>query len=113
MLNVTHHRFFYLIKYLHFSKPITYALTLEELGTEIVHRYQGREPSGRMFNEIVLDHNSKNPFICCYCSLFITHKYVNHIKMFICVFNFRSTTQSDGKFRGHNVGKHSSATREA
>ncbi len=41
------------------SKPITYALTLEELGTEIVHRYQGREPSGRMFNEIVLDHNSK------------------------------------------------------
>ena len=41
------------------SKPITYALTLEELGTELVHTYQGREPSGRMFNEIVLDHNSK------------------------------------------------------
>ena len=42
------------------SKPITYALTLNELGTEVVHKYQGREPSGRMFNEIVLDHNSKN-----------------------------------------------------
>ena len=41
------------------SKPITYSLTLEELGTEQVHNYQGREPSGRMFNEIVLDHNSK------------------------------------------------------
>ena len=41
------------------SKPITYALTLEELGTQVVHRYQGREPSGRMFNEIVLDHNSE------------------------------------------------------
>ena len=41
------------------SKPITYSLTLEELGTEEVHKYQGREPSGRMFNEIVLDHNSK------------------------------------------------------
>ena len=39
------------------SKPITYALSLEELGTELVHTYQGREPSGRMFNEIVLDHN--------------------------------------------------------
>merc|ERR1719266_207775 len=47
------------------SKPITYALTLEELGTEIVHRYQGREPSGRMFNEIVLDHNNQphNPMV--------------------------------------------------
>ena len=42
------------------SKPITYALTLEELGTELIHQYQGREPSGRMFNEIALDHNSKN-----------------------------------------------------
>ena len=41
------------------SKPITYALTLEELGTDVVHKYQGREPSGRMFNEIVLDHNSE------------------------------------------------------
>ena len=71
MLNVTHHRFFYLIKYLNFSKPITYALTLEELGTEIVHRYQGREPSGRMFNEIVLDHNSKNPSMLSHLNLFI------------------------------------------
>ncbi len=41
------------------SKPVTYSLTLEELGTEVVHKYQGREPSGRMFNEIVLDHNSE------------------------------------------------------
>ena len=24
-----------------------------------VHKYQGREPSGRMFNEIVLDHNGE------------------------------------------------------
>jgi len=47
------------------SKPITYSLTLEELGTEIVHKYQGREPSGRMFNEIVLDHNNQphNPMV--------------------------------------------------
>ena len=63
------------MKNLYFSKPITYALTLEELGTEIVHRYQGREPSGRMFNEIVLDHNSKNPSILSYFKLFIELKY--------------------------------------
>ena len=49
--------------FFHYSKPITYALTLEELGTDVVHKYQGREPSGRMFNEIVLDHNSKKIFI--------------------------------------------------
>ena len=104
------------MKNLYFSKPITYALTLEELGTEIVHRYQGREPSGRMFNEIVLDHNSKNPSILSYFKLFIAHntnKYVRPQKMFIFVFDFRSTTQSNGKFRGNNVGKHSSATCEA
>jgi len=47
------------------SKPITYSLTLEELGTDEVHKYQGREPSGRMFNEIVLDHNNQphNPMV--------------------------------------------------
>merc|ERR1712018_620229 len=47
------------------SKPITYSLTLEELGTNTVHKYQGREPSGRMFNEIVLDNNNQphNPMV--------------------------------------------------
>ena len=41
------------------SKPITYTLSLEELGADVVHKYQGREPSGRMFNEIVLDHDGE------------------------------------------------------
>lgn len=40
------------------SKPVTYALTVSELGSETVHRYQGKEPSGRRANEIVLDYNS-------------------------------------------------------
>ena len=39
-------------------RPITYGITLNELDEE-VHKFQGREPSGRKFNEIVLDHNSK------------------------------------------------------
>ena len=39
-------------------KPIVYGITLDELDG-LVHKYQGREPSGRKFNEIVLDHNSK------------------------------------------------------
>lgn len=41
------------------SKPLTYAMALETLGPEIVHQYIGTEPSGRNFNELVLDFNSK------------------------------------------------------
>jgi len=47
------------------SKPLTYAIALEELGAEKVHEYVGQEPSGRNFNELILDHNKKphNPMI--------------------------------------------------
>lgn len=47
------------------GKPINYAIALSELGADIVHRYVGQEPSGRMFNELVLDHDSKphNPMV--------------------------------------------------
>lgn len=45
-----------------YSKPLTYAIALNELGSEVVHRYVGQEPSGRMFNELILDHNSKPIF---------------------------------------------------
>lgn len=40
------------------SKPLTYAMALETLGPEVVHNYVGTEPSGRNFNELVLDYNS-------------------------------------------------------
>ena len=33
-------------------KPIVYGITLNELDGQ-VHKFQGREPSGRKFNEIV------------------------------------------------------------
>ena len=42
------------------SQVLTYAICLNELGQERVHQLQGREPSGRTFNEIALDHNSKS-----------------------------------------------------
>lgn len=41
------------------SKPLTYAIALDQLGEEVVHRYVGQEPSGRNFNELILDHNSR------------------------------------------------------
>uniref|UniRef100_A0A0M3HMM9 glutaminase n=1 Tax=Ascaris lumbricoides TaxID=6252 RepID=A0A0M3HMM9_ASCLU len=46
-------------------KPFTYAIALEELGADEVHGYVGQEPSGRLFNEICLNHNKKphNPMI--------------------------------------------------
>lgn len=47
------------------SKPLTYAIALNELGSETVHRYVGQEPSGRMFNELILDYNKQphNPMV--------------------------------------------------
>nr|XP_012219812.1 PREDICTED: glutaminase liver isoform, mitochondrial isoform X5 [Linepithema humile] len=47
------------------SKPLTYAIALDRLGQETVHQYVGQEPSGRNFNELVLDYNKKphNPMI--------------------------------------------------
>ena len=41
------------------SKPFTYSICLNELGSKTVHEYVGQEPSGRMFNELSLSSNSK------------------------------------------------------
>lgn len=43
------------------SKPLTYAIALEKLGPKVVHSFVGQEPSGRNFNELVLDQNSELP----------------------------------------------------
>uniref|UniRef100_A0A913I5Q6 glutaminase n=1 Tax=Strongyloides stercoralis TaxID=6248 RepID=A0A913I5Q6_STRER len=47
------------------SKAFTYALVLDELGDEYVHKYVGTESSGRAFNKIILDKDNKphNPMI--------------------------------------------------
>ncbi|XP_021929474.1 glutaminase kidney isoform, mitochondrial isoform X3 [Zootermopsis nevadensis] len=47
------------------SKPLTYGIALDQLGSDTVHQYVGQEPSGRNFNELVLDYNKKphNPMI--------------------------------------------------
>ena len=44
----------------YFSKPFTYALSLDQLGAEVVQKYIGREPSGRTFNEIAVDYNGQD-----------------------------------------------------
>lgn len=47
------------------GKPINYAIALEHLSSETVHSFVGQEPSGRMFNELLLDQDKKphNPMV--------------------------------------------------
>jgi len=47
------------------SKPVTYALALEEHGSDYVHQFVGHEPSGVGFNELTLNREKQphNPMI--------------------------------------------------
>lgn len=42
-----------------FSKPFSYAIATQELGQATVDKYVSHEPSGRNFDEIVLDPNGE------------------------------------------------------
>uniref|UniRef100_A0A673WK92 glutaminase n=1 Tax=Salmo trutta TaxID=8032 RepID=A0A673WK92_SALTR len=46
-------------------KPLEYAIAVHEIGTEHVHRYVGKEPSGLKFNQLSLDEEDKphNPMV--------------------------------------------------
>jgi hypothetical protein len=47
-----------------------YGIALDHLGSEVVHQYVGQEPSGRNFNELVLDYNSE--FTCAFFAVLLT-----------------------------------------
>ena len=40
-------------------KPLSYALVLNDLTPEVVHKHVGQEPSGKSFNELTLDYERK------------------------------------------------------
>uniref|UniRef100_A0A8B9CNF7 glutaminase n=1 Tax=Anser brachyrhynchus TaxID=132585 RepID=A0A8B9CNF7_9AVES len=41
-------------------KPLKYAIAVNDLGTEYVHRYVGKEPSGLRFNKLFLNEDGKS-----------------------------------------------------
>lgn len=47
------------------SKPVTYCIAVEDNSEQYVHNFVGREPSGRNFNELCLNHENlpHNPLI--------------------------------------------------
>lgn len=51
-------------------KPLEYAIAIHESGTERVHRYVGKEPSGLKFNKLFLNDEGERPlkhilYMCC------------------------------------------------
>ena len=81
-------------EFAYYSKPITYAICLDELGSEKVHKFLGREPSGRVFNEIVLDYNGMFHFIIMFME--VATDLVNYS---------RQAAQPDGQQRCHHVNR--------
>lgn len=41
-------------------KPLKYAISVHDHGTEYVHRFIGKEPSGLRFNKLFLDEDGKD-----------------------------------------------------
>lgn len=46
-------------------KPLQYAIAVHEAGTENVHRYVGKEPSGLRFNMLSLDDEGGKSLLAC------------------------------------------------
>lgn len=46
-------------------KPLEYALAVHEFGTEHVHTYVGKEPSGVKFNKLSLNEDGENELYTC------------------------------------------------
>lgn len=68
-------------------KPLNYAMTLNDLSSEVVHKYVGQEPSGRSFNELTLDYQSKFSFLIekDFFKFFLTLKTNQMFKKALCI----------------------------
>lgn len=56
-------------------KPLKYAVAVNDHGTQYVHSFIGKEPSGLRFNKLFLNEDGENLFFsCCYVSIFYAHR---------------------------------------
>lgn len=55
-------------------KPLQYAIAVHEAGTDNVHRYVGKEPSGLRFNMLSLDDEGVNGLLFSACPLRLKKK---------------------------------------
>lgn len=46
-------------------KPLKYAIAVNDYGTEYVHSFIGKEPSGLRFNKLSLNEDGEPPFFIC------------------------------------------------
>jgi glutaminase len=58
-----------------------YGIALDHLGSDVVHQYVGQEPSGRNFNELVLDYNSE--FTCAFFAVVLTVMVEEELRNFV------------------------------
>lgn len=74
------------------SKPINYAIAIENMSSTVVHNYVGKEPSGRNFNELCLNEDGlpHNPLINsgAIMTTSLLYKELNTSNRFDKVYNF-------------------------
>uniref|UniRef100_A0A8C3VEB7 glutaminase n=1 Tax=Catharus ustulatus TaxID=91951 RepID=A0A8C3VEB7_CATUS len=73
-------------------KPLKYAIAVNDLGTEYVHRYVGKEPSGLRFNKLFLNEDGKRHIILnnanAHSAIFLG--FLGKFDMLPCLFFFSS-----------------------
>uniref|UniRef100_A0A669QR33 glutaminase n=1 Tax=Phasianus colchicus TaxID=9054 RepID=A0A669QR33_PHACC len=67
-------------------KPLKYAIAVNDLGTEYVHRYVGKEPSGLRFNKLFLNEDGKSYLI--FNNAFTEQQGANNAEKFDYVMQF-------------------------